>query len=351
MEKKSDIIIIGAGLIGLSTADQLSARGLSVTVIDAAVGPGRGASFSNSGMIHPSQALPWLVENPEPTVVNAVHGLAERSRDLLFNQFDRLKISDARRPDGCLQLFDSQYFGQQAMARYDEMGVAVKPYRGPWDTARYALFFPNDRSGNAFEYCEVLERDLRSRGVRFVYEALARLIQRNDRVEVNVGDTLYIGQHIVVACGAASEHLIHPLGLALPVKAVTGHAMNFARPDMELPPWPIMHYETRSAITAFKDHLRLSGTVGEGEPEALAEIWEEILPDLYAVLGKPISVWSGDRPASALGRPIIGETPINGLWVNCGHGHMGWTLSAGSGELMARLIVDNVKASEFEFPA
>jgi D-amino-acid dehydrogenase len=67
-------------------------------------------------------------------------------------------------------------------------------------------------------------------------------------------------------------------------------------------------------------------------------------------LPRPDRVWSGDRPVSLLGRPIISESPIKGLWVNSGHGHMGWTLSMASGELIAQMIFDGQSAPAFSWP-
>ena len=111
----------------------------------------------------------------------------------------------------------------------------------------------------------------------------------------------------------------------------------------------IMHAITRSALTVFDGHVRLSGTVDEADPVALLEIWEEIAPELIQRLGDPIQNWSGERPVSASGFPIIGPTPIDGLWVNSGHGHMGWTLCAGSGAYLTDQITGARKGTEFPY--
>ena len=130
-----------------------------------------------------------------------------------------------------------------------------------------------------------------------------------------------------------------------------GHALSFERPKtMALPDIPIMHWDSRSALTVFENEVRLSGTIGENEPEALMEIWMEIAPDILNALAEPVVKWSADRPASKLGRPIIDQTSISNLWVNSGHGHMGWSLCAASGELMADMILKGHAAAEFELP-
>ena len=85
------------------------------------------------------------------------------------------------------------------------------------------------------------------------------------------------------------------------------------------------------------------------DPAALLARWREIAPGLMLRLGSPLSTWSGVRPMSPVGRPYISETSIPNLWINTGHGHMGWTLSAGSGELLAKLMLEGVQDRRFAF--
>ena len=349
MSVSSDIIIIGAGLIGLSTADALYRRGKTVTVIDAASGPGQGASFCNSGMIHPSQVRPWLDRDIFIESVPTTLEMAIQSRRMLKNRMRELNLKDAKRPDGCLQLFDSQFVGEQARENYAELGINVERYHGAWDFLRYALYFPDDSSGNAQDYCLALYSDLLSKGVAFQFDSPVTLHTVNNRVLINIGARVLSPAVTILATGAETNHLLQPIGIEAPVTAMPGYALNFDRPNRKLPSIPIMHAETRSALTVFDDHVRLSGTVGETDPKTLLEIWEEIAPEIISHLGKPTYSWRGERPMSSIGRPIIGETPVKGLWVNTGHGHMGWTLSAGSGEHMAALIDGELENNPFHW--
>ncbi len=350
VETVSDILIIGAGLIGLSTADHLRRRGMSVCVIDAAPGPGQGASHYNSGMIHPSQVRPWLNQQVTPDTLEAVLKLARRSAELLGRQMRDFGIEPIGAPTGCLQIFDHADQSEDALTLYIEHGIKAERYEGEWGLQHFGLFFPGDTMGNAHLYCKALAQDLMSRGVDIRYNMTAALVARNDQVCVKVGSSELKADHIIVAGGAKSAALLSPLGIELPVRPLAGYALNFEKPDCPLPGFPIMHADSHSALTVFEDHVRLSGTVGEETADALIPIWREIFPDLVEALGKPIRQWRGERPGSALGRPIIAATPIPGLWINSGHGHMGWTLSAGSGELMARLMCDGAEAPSFEFP-
>ncbi|MEP1230533.1 MAG: FAD-dependent oxidoreductase, partial [Litorimonas sp.] len=115
---------------------------------------------------------------------------------------------------------------------------------------------------------------------------------------------------------------------------------NYARPDMALPNMPVMDAATRSALTVFEDHIRLSGTWNEPDEMALLTRWRDIAPHVMERLASPLFHWSAHRPVSRAGRPYISATSIPHIWINTGHGHLGWTLCAASAELMARMILD-----------
>ena len=131
------------------------------------------------------------------------------------------------------------------------------------------------------------------------------------------------------------------------MKAMRGFSVNFDKPDMALPYAPLMDSKTHSAMTIFEDHLRLSGTLNEESARPLLQRWCELAPDIMRALKPAKEIWSGLRPMSKAGRPYIGRTSVPGLWVNTGHGHMGWTLCAGSGDLIARMIVDGATDERF----
>ena len=350
MAKKFDISVIGAGLIGLSTADHLERAGYVVTVYDAASGPGAGASYCNSGMIHPSQARPWLVSDAALERMSDVHRLAKRSAALLKTRMTELGMSDSHRPDGCLQLFDSPVSREQAEHDFEKLGVQADRYRGRWDLTGHTLNFPEDSSGNPYTYCHALFDDLLSRGVTFRFDQEVRLTTDDGRIAVVAKEHTHRPDHVVLAAGAQSKMLVQPIGFDIPVTPVRGYALNFTKPDTALPEVPVMHAESRSALTVFDNHVRLSGTVGEKRPDALLKIWSQIAPEIVKEFGAPTLEWHGDRPTSDLGRPIIGPSPIEGLWINTGHGHMGWTLCAGSAEHLAGLIEGEIGNNPFALP-
>ena len=108
-----------------------------------------------------------------------------------------------------------------------------------------------------------------------------------------------------------------------------------------------MDAESRSAMTVLGQTLRFSGTLGEASAQPLLKRWFHLAPDIMSVLSPAREIWSGLRPISPRGRPYISATPIPNLWVNTGHGHMGWTLCTGSGELMSEMILGEKEDTRF----
>lgn len=328
------IAVIGGGLIGLSCADSLVRRGARVTIYEKGSAVGRGAAEFNSGMIHPSQAAPWLSSCGED-VFRVVYELGRRSSALLKARQKSMWLDGLVRTPGTLQLFDNPSLGKQARAKYEARDIPVERYHGDWDFGRYCLKFPDDVSGNAGLYMQALRIDIVSRGCEIVIDRDIRALEGFH----NEFDA------VIIACGAESGKL-----LTLPIKAEPGHALVFKRPDKALPNLPIMHAPSHSALTVFAKHIRLSGSIYKDSPDELLKVWRDIAPEFVKSMGRPEHKWTANRPKSLLGRPIIGPTDINNVYVCTGHGHMGWTLCAASGELMADIILDGRAAPEFAVP-
>lgn len=352
MTSSPHIIILGAGLIGLSTADALLRRGARVTVIERQSAVMRGASFANSGMIHPSQACNWAGPANDPAVDAAVQDLAVRSMALLQERMSGLGLTDmlARAP-GCFQLFDHDADVDQAFARLQARGIrAERRAQSAQTFDRPALFFVGDRSGDAHHYGQALARSVMAQGgdVHVAAHTPEITMGEDGRATLVVGQDHWTPDALVVACGAQSADVLRAVEIDLPVSPVRGWAADFTVPDgIEVPDVPVMDAASRSALTRFTDRLRLSGTWGEDSVEPLLARWAQIAPDLMTAVGAPLQVWSGLRPVSAVGRPYIGQTTVSNLWVNAGHGHMGWTLCAGSGALLADMICDGQSDSRF----
>lgn len=355
MTQPSSILVIGAGLLGLSSADSLLRSGAKITIIDGNHGPARETSFANSGMIHPSQACPWNSEHLSPKLASesarSVYALAQRSKTLIRKRAIHLGLKQNMRIEGCLQIFETKTQRDRKASLYTHDKIAasiVEPSKDSFN--RPALFFKGDISGNAFEYCTALEKALKQRGVKFKYNCKITNISRDytGGVVINAGGETFHANQVVIAAGDASAEILRPLGIILKTYPERGFAMDFKKPKFNLPKIPIMDAASKSAMTVFEDRVRFSGTIGEAEANTLIKIWTQIAPNLIAKLDDPIQIWSANRPMSLRGRPYIGRTSVDGIWVNTGHGHMGWTLSAGSGDLLAKMMLDNFLDKRFQ---
>ena len=352
MQNGLNILIIGAGLIGLSTADALMERGCNVTVVDARSGPARGTSYANSGMIHPSQSRPWLFDSGdvlEQAAFKIVHDLALQSKTLLQDKLLALGLFKDHPVPGCYKIYADMASARLAQKRYIDDGVMSRAVLDVDATLGHsALYFEGDMWGNARAYALALEDDLRSRGAVFIYDAPNLRIRGGDQgVTAQLKGHIFHADHVVVAAGPQSSDVLAQLGLTLPIQTVRGFSVNFDKPDMPLPFAPLMDAKTHSAMTVYEDHLRLSGSVNEDSARPLLQRWCELAPDIMRALKPAKEIWSGLRPMSKVGRPYICPTSVDGLWVNSGHGHMGWTLCAASGDIMARMIMNGETDERF----
>jgi len=347
VESAPNITIIGAGLIGLSTAEALASRGANVTVLEARPGPCEGTSFSNSGMIHPSQAQTWdpnkkaasqhMLAKQDAAKVTA--DLGARSREILLTQIKSLGL--ASRPDGCLKIYPDFDAARAAQTTYNQIGVRANILMDPIDTfGQAACHFPNDSSGDSRVFGCALAANLKAKGVEFIYNASDVDIRRKeDGFNIRASSGLINADHLIIAAGIQTVDLLARLELRMQLNAISGAAMDFALPEIQedLPSCPVMDAVSRSAMTVFEDRVRISGGWQLTDPAPLLERWADLAPGLMLRLGKPI------------GRPYISSTSVPKLWVNTGHGHMGWTLCAGSGELMAQMILEGRQDRRFAY--
>ena len=352
MVAQPDILIIGSGLIGLSTADQLAERGANVTIVEARSGAGKGTSYANSGMIHPSQARPWDYTGEkylQDAAFEATYDLAVKSKHLLEDKLKTFNLWTQDNMAGSYKIYPSLDAARAAQSWYTEDGIMsrfvmdVKASLG-----HNTLFFEGDIWANAHSYCQALRTDLETRGVTFIFDAPnIRLRGSDNGIVAGLEGHIFKADHVILCTGPQTSTILKKLDMSLSIEKLRGFAVNFERPNIELPQTPLMDSKSRSAMTFFKDHIRLSGTVGEKSARPLLKRWFELAPDIMGALDPAKEIWSGWRPMSKAGRPYIGQTEIPNLWVNAGQGHMGWTLSAGSGDVITRMIMDGETDDRF----
>lgn len=214
-----------------------------------------------------------------------------------------------------------------------------------------AVHYPDDESGDAHQFTRQLAEACEAAGVSFEWNTrVQQLIDRAGRiVGVETDREVIEVDAVVLASGQASWKLLRPHGLHLPVRPVKGYSLTLdmagqnARPGL-----PVVDEALHAIITPMGDRLRIAGTAeiaGEDTTvrperiENLRSLLHQLYPDLATQLnGTDELAWAGLRPMSADGRPFIGQTRAEGLWLTTGHGHLGWTQALGSGTLLAQMM-------------
>lgn len=396
------VVVIGAGLIGVTTAWYLAERGHEVTVLDRNAGPGEGASYANGALVTPSTSdswaapgtplkiLKWLGREDAPMLLRlravpamlgwglrflrecreerwrantrATFALARFSLDALGELAVAQELPFDRNPPGLIKLFRdplSMDSAVRASRLYEELGyplraldptacIAEEPALAPIrDRIAGGILYPRDESGDAYGFVTHLARRCEARGVRFRQSVVTGFVRNGtlEAVATNSGEVA--GDAFVLAAGAESAALGRRLGLPLRVYPAKGYSLTVAhRGWNRAPRRPIVDDGRKAALTPLGDRIRVAGTVefagfdtslNATRGRALEAALRDVLPELPAD-HEPPRHWAGLRPLTPDGRPILGSSPIANLFLNTGHGPLGWTLACGSGLALAELM-------------
>ena len=397
------IIILGAGVIGVTQAWYLARAGHEVTVIDRQPGPALETSFANAGEISPGysapwaapgiplKALKWAFQRHAPLVLHPTLNpgrlrwmaemlsncttaaykrnksrmvrLAEYSRDCLTDLRAETGVAFDERQQGTLQLFRTE--AQVAAAEkdiavlkadgvpfevLDRAGcIAAEPgLAGAAHRIAGGLRLPGDETGDCFKFTNALADRAAAMGVTFRYGVAIHGIRANlGRVTgVDTSEGLLTADGYVLALGSFSPHLVAGLGLRLPVEPIKGYSITVPIADESRAPVSTVMDETyKVAITRLGDRIRVGGLAeiagfdASLQPRRRATL-EKSVSELFGGAGdlSAASFWTGLRPMTPDGTPIIGATSLANLWTNTGHGTLGWTMAAGSGAVLADLI-------------
>lgn len=239
----------------------------------------------------------------------------------------------------------------------DPVGVLTKePALGAIaDKIVGAIYYPRDYSGDAYKFCQALSVEIEKSGGEVVTSSSVTKFLKDNKVVTGVqcnGAEEYNAELTIIAAGAYSAKLAKSLGVSLSMRPVKGYSLTFdglKNAGKAAPMMPVVDEELHAAITPLGDRLRISGTaeitgfntsLPEVRLEPLLGMFKSVCPEYAEGLsvdqGSP---WCGFRPVSADGIPFIGRSSVEGLAINTGHGHMGWTLAAGSGQLMADILL------------
>jgi D-amino-acid dehydrogenase len=289
--------------------------------------------------------------------------IAEYSRDLLGVLRSKAGIAYDERCQGTLQLFRSQKMLDgtgKDVAILEKLGVPyelldpagcirVEPALGlVREKIAGGLRLLGDETGDCFKFTNALAALCRQLGVEFRYGVrIDHFLAEGGRiVGVDTNKGTITSDAYVVALGSYSPLLLRPIGINVPVFPVKGYSLTVPITDPAGAPESTVMDETHKvAITRLGDRIRVGGMAElDGyntklRPSRRATL-EHVVTDLYPRGGDvaTASFWCGLRPMTPDGPPVIGRAKYDNLWLNTGHGTLGWTMSCGSGRVLADLI-------------
>jgi D-amino-acid dehydrogenase len=416
-------LVLGAGIIGVSTAWHLLQAGHEVTLVDRQAQAASETSFANAGQISvsycepwankdaPLKALKWMFSDEAPLLFRPQWPLGagwhqyrwgleflSNCNDRAFERNVAQIVALGRYSHAALKDIVAQtgidydrlqkgiahiYTDERSLAAANEAATLMRRHGVERDIISRdellriepafknfanqivgATYTASDESGDAREFTRQLAQRCEQLGARMLYghqvEQLKRIGSAIDSVAVRAISTgLSHEIHadaVVVACGSYSAPLLRSVGVNLPIYPGKGYSVTLPLLKPEAAPLvSTIDDEKKIAMTRLGNFLRVAGTIEVGgydvsldsplaqkRCEMLLKRIETILPGVAdtrtpAQGGNP-QYWTGLRPATPTNIPYIGQTKLAKLWVNAGHGTLGWTHGAGSGKAIAELI-------------
>jgi D-amino-acid dehydrogenase len=417
------VIVLGAGLLGVSSAYFLQQLGHDVTVIDRQATPGAETSFANGGQISVSHAEPWanpgaplkllqwLGKEDAPLLfrlradarqwlwglqflrectpartrhnIRQIVNLGTYSRAVLQQLRRDADLQYSQRTQGILHFYTSAKEFDAALAPAAQMrelgcerqvvsadeAVRLEPaLRHMRAQLAGATYTAEDESGDANAFARGLAQRCEAAGVKFLMShhitALREVAGQIDHVELTDAQGRYQrvkADAYVLAMGAFSPLLAAPLGVRLPIYPAKGYSVTMPVKDAT------MAHQVSLTDDEFKlvfsrltsddrDVLRIAGTaelngydrdLNRVRCEAIVRRVEQLFPGAGDTA--QAQFWSGLRPATPSNVPIIGQSKLPNLFLNTGHGTLGWTHACGSGKSIARIVTGLAPEVDFAF--
>ncbi|HTT12627.1 MAG TPA: D-amino acid dehydrogenase [Burkholderiaceae bacterium] len=396
------VVVIGAGIVGVTSAYYLRQAGFDVTVFERNSGVAQETSYGNAGVIAPAYTGPWAqpgmprkvlayLFNPHAPVVfrptfdrtlwrwlrrwyaecslerfarnkARIQRIAYYSRDQLRALRTRLELQ-YEQTAGYLQLFRTQHELDRcapARALLAEKGIphrllapaecrALEPALA--DTAQLAggLHLPDDETGNCAFFARQLKDRAEDDGVEFRFGVTVNALdRRGDAVcGVLVDGEPFAADLCVLAAGVDSAAWLAPLGIELAIYPVKGYAATVQVTNHDRAPrLSVMDEDYKVAITRMGQRLRIAGTAEIGSrrlrlrASALRTLVRVAIDWFPAAAAyAQAQYWVGARPMLPDGPPLLGPTPIRGLLLNVGHGSSGWAMACGCARVIADLAL------------
>jgi D-amino-acid dehydrogenase len=410
------VVVIGGGIVGVTTAFFLQRAGLQVTLIERRSGVAQECSFGNAGVVAPGYVGPWAAPGMAAKVLGMtfqahrpvrwhprmstakwswlrawwracsaerhnsnrarMQRLALYSRELLL-QIGRSLQLDYEQRTGYLQLLRTpkEFAAAQAhAAKLTELGIRHRlmdaaearehePSLNPDTLLAGALHLPDDFTGNCALFARLIRSQAQALGCELRFGEAVDSIETSDsrvtglRVRSVLGQDARLGcEHVVVAGGLGSVALLAPLGLRVPLLGIRGYsATTLIHAPEHAPRESVMDEHYKVAVTRMGNRLRVAGTAeigarGDTHNRLALETLHKVLQDWFPAASRSSTAtyWHGDRPMLPDGAPLLGETPVAGLWLNLGHGSSGWAMACGSAQITADLICGNAPGIDLD---
>jgi D-amino-acid dehydrogenase len=392
------IAIVGAGIVGVTTAYELAAAGHEVTVFERRAGVAGEGSFANGGVIAPAlieadvpPALglpgvpgllhhgPWLWQRWRSRKTGAARGAALRrlalaSRRRLLQLTRQLQLDYEQHP-GLLVLLrgEREHAAMRArMPALEAMGIGaalidaararqIEPSLHEATALAGALHLPQDGVGNPRQFAHLLKAQAQRLGARFVFDTAVRSLRGGADPELRLANGESPGfDQIVVCAGAGAVDLLAPLGLKLPLAGVQGHSITApvrhldGLPDQG-PKAALIDLRHGVTISRLGQRVRVAdrGRLVRRAPPPTEAPPDAPMAPLYraldawfpgAAVTREAQHWRGLRPTLPDGAPVVGSAGRAGLWLNLGHGDHGFVLACACAQLL-RAQLDSPEAA------
>jgi D-amino-acid dehydrogenase len=382
------VAVLGAGVVGVAAAWYLRQAGHEVRVLERREGPGLETSFANGGQISadhaapwakpgvPLQALRWLFQEDAPLLFRLRADPAQWRWGLSFLRnctAARFEANAARlRRLGVYSRAQLRALRAETGLQYDQVsrgilvlyteGRGVKPgMKSPGecvaiepavaslkDRLAGGRYYPEDESGDAYQFTAGLAKLCAAKGVEFEFGVTIEgfSVQGNRIAAVNTQTSSIKADAYVLALGSYSPLLARPLGIDLPIYPLKGYSVTMPVKDPKAA-WTVSLSDEahKLVLSRLGDRLRIAGTaemngyntgINRVRCEAILRRVEALFPG--AGDAAKAEFWTGLRPATPTNLPCIGRTKYPNLFLDTGHGTLGWTHACGSGRIVADLV-------------
>ena len=398
------IVVLGAGIIGTTSAYFLAKQGHEVTVIDRQDSVSMETSHANAGCLSygftspwaspglPFSVLKWVLTGRSPLIINPNMSVETvkflyrmfkncNSRSYEINKSRMLRVANysqkalleietdfdlyyEQKKQGSLQLFwDSKEiektqkdiailnkFNINSQLLSAEECVKIEPgLQYVKNKLAGGIQFMDDFTGNCYLFSTEVYKKCVEMGVNFEFNTEIKSLQiSNDKIASVSTDSGEIKADCYsVSLGSYSTKILSKIGIEIPIYPVKGYSITLSvLSNEDAPQSTIMDEKNKIAITRLGDRIRVAGmahltdfdkNLRTKSLDSLMSGLDLLFPKSYEST-KETNFWTGFRPSTPDGTPIIGPTPFNNLFLNTGHGTLGWTMSAGSGKLLANLV-------------